>query len=398
MTPMRPRVLFLLTACPIGGSGASVRTRQTFALLQNHAEVHAVALTERPWSGEQLKQAKAKYPIFEYVEYEQTPIETARERLGKLFNPRFLNTNGVRVPAGAAQRILNLASQVDVVWIHTLKVANAFRRFHWDRTLVDVDDFPSGFHRSVLKDLRFGRDWLSRAYLSLTWKRREALLHRRFSQLVVCKESDRHAFPDPSRVRVMPNGMAASTPILDRRPIGSRLGMLGDFEFLPNKDGITWFVREVWAPLRTQAPQAALRLVGKGSREFADRLKDPAIQGCGYVDDLDTELASWSAMIAPTRLGGGTSLKVVEGLARGTPLVATHHGARGCSLVSGQDAFVTDSPQEFADGCHRLLADPALQQSFSHAGRAVFEAHLTWEAIGACFSDLFTSSTQSLRS
>jgi len=83
--------------------------------------------TGRPWTDDQLKQTREAFNLAAYIQYENAPIRTLGERWRKEFDPRDMNTNGVRVPPGEARRVLALIESHDVVWVHTLKLANAFR-------------------------------------------------------------------------------------------------------------------------------------------------------------------------------------------------------------------------------------------------------------------------------
>lgn len=277
-----------------------------------------------------------------------------------------------------------LIEKHDVVWIHTLKLANAFRRFHWARSVMDADDIPSRYHKLAVLHAKTLSTKLWRWRDAFAERRRAALSFQRFSVLTVCKESDRgHCGNDP-RVHVVPNGFPAP-PSCDRssqrgeRPL---LGMIGDFGHLPNAQGLHWFAREVWPLVRARVPDAAVHLVGKSSVEIGREYEALGMRGLGYVNDVGVEMASWAAMIVPTRLGGGSHLKVAEGLARKVPIVTTAHGARGYELESERSALIAETEAGFAEACARLLADPELCERLSAGAGRLFQAKYSWDSIG----------------
>ena len=49
----------------------------------------------------------------------------------------------------------------------------------------------------------------------------------------------------------------------------------------------------------------------------------------GFVEDLRPHLSSAAAIVVPLRLGGGTRLKIVEGMAMSKAIVSTTLGAEG---------------------------------------------------------------------
>jgi glycosyltransferase involved in cell wall biosynthesis len=380
---MGPKILFIGTTCPFGDvSGAGVRTLNLLRLLERIGPVTAVFATGREWSAGQLEQTQGAFDVALVSKYLETPIRTVGDRYRKIFDPEFLNTNGVIVPPADRKRVEELVGKHDVVWIHTLKLANAFRRSHWPHTIIDVDDFPSRFHRSAAGLAPSLKMKLMRHQKAFSWRRHEKNCLQRFDLLAVCKEADRGSFGDPSRVHVVPNGFTVpetTAAVVARR--NDRLGMIGDFNYLPNHDGLRWFMRDAWSQIREQVPGAELRLIGKGSDAIAKTFPGAGVSGLGYVPDVAEETGSWSCMIVPTRLGGGTHLKVAEGLARKVPIVTTSHGSRGYRLVSGEQAFISDDPREFAKACVTLLRDPDARDRMSGAGWDLFNAHYSWDSI-----------------
>lgn len=378
-----PRILFLCTASPFGTSGSGVRTLHLARLMARLGRLRLAVATGRDWTPEQLAQTRAEFDLADYFPYEPAPIGGPVNRVRQIFDPRFLNTNGVRVPPAHAARLQALLDDSDVVWIHTQKLANAFRRFHWPKTIIDVDDYPSRFHASAIPHSPWIVPKLRRMRNAYAWRRREAVWTERFTLAAVCKEADRAAFGASPRVHVVPNGFSAPPESAPRTPSRSapRLGMIGDFTYLPNHNGLRWFVAYCWPEVRRQVPTATLHLIGKASDELARTLGAPGLVGHGYVPDTGVEIATWSAMIVPTRLGGGTHLKVAEGLARRVPLVATSHGTRGYAIESGRHALVADTEPDFVRACVQLLTQPGEGERLAAAGGELFEAKYSWDAI-----------------
>jgi glycosyltransferase involved in cell wall biosynthesis len=378
-----PRILFLCTASPFGTSGSGVRTLHLARLMARLGHLRLVVATGRDWTPAQLAQTRAEFDLADYFTYKIAPIGGPINRFRQIFDSRFLNTNGVCVPPDHASRLQSLLDDSDVVWIHTQKLANAFRRFHWPRTIIDVDDYPSRFHASAIPHSPWLLPKLRRIRNAYAWRRREAVWAERFSILTVCKEADRAHFGAGPRVHVVPNGFAPPPHEHPRQPSANapRLGMIGDFTYLPNHNGLRWFVAECWPEVRRRFPAATLHLIGKASDELARTLAVPGLIGHGYVPDTGIEIATWSAMIVPTRLGGGTHLKVAEGLARRVPLVTTSHGTRGYAIEPGRHALVADTGTDFAAGCVQLLGNAAAGDRLAAAGWDLFVAKYSWDSI-----------------
>lgn len=380
---MTPKILFIGTTCPFGDvSGSGVRTQNLMRLLGRIGNVTAIFATGRDWTEEQHNLTRSTFDVAMVSSYQHTPHIGIVNRFRNVFDPRYLNSSCSTVPEEDRKQVEKWVTEHDLVWIHTLKLANSFRRYHWPSTIMDVDDFPSRFHRSAAVHAPTIKEKLMRRRRAFSWKRHERFCLERFDLLTVCKEADLGAFGDPSRVHVVPNGFQSPgsfTASELRR--ADRLGMIGDFNYLPNHDGLRWFMREVWRHVREQVPAAELRLIGKGSEAIAAEFSGMGLVGMGFVQDVAEEIGTWSCMIVPTRLGGGTHLKVAEGLARRVPIVTTSHGSRGYQLVPGEQAFVTDDPQVYARACVTLLSDSSARTRVSEAGWKLFNDHYSWDSI-----------------
>jgi glycosyltransferase involved in cell wall biosynthesis len=146
---------------------------------------------------------------------------------------------------------------------------------------------------------------------------------------------------------------------------------------MPNEEGIKWFVREVWHKIKRDFPDAQLRLVGRGSQGHLTSL-GPDITGLGWLEDPADEIASWSAMIVPIKVGAGTRVKVAEGFARRCPVVATTIGAFGYDVENGREALLADHADDFASACMLLLRNPGFGEALAERAHKRFLERWTW--------------------
>jgi len=94
----------------------------------------------------------------------------------------------------------------------------------------------------------------------------------------------------------------------------------------------------------------------------------------------------------PLRSGGGTRLKVLEGLSFGVPTISTSIGAEGLDLVPGEHLLIGDDPRSFADAVLRILSDAELRDRLCVAGRAFVEQHYDWRVVEARLEAVLTAS------
>lgn len=105
--------------------------------------------------------------------------------------------------------------------------------------------------------------------------------------------------------------------------------------------GVLWFLEKV-LPL---APGVGVKIIGNIDGAFRARapalLKRHAALFKGRVADLDAVYANASAILLPTTEGHGISIKTIEAMSSGAPLIATPHAFRGMNIDPAQLKNVT---------------------------------------------------------
>jgi glycosyltransferase involved in cell wall biosynthesis len=88
-------------------------------------------------------------------------------------------------------------------------------------------------------------------------------------------------------------------------------------------------------------------------------------------------------------MGGGTRLKVVEGLAMMKPMVSTTLGCEGIDVQDGEHLLIADTAADFATQIVRLFDDAVLAEELARAGRALVERAYSWDAAGERLAELY---------
>lgn len=145
-----------------------------------------------------------------------------------------------------------------------------------------------------------------------------------------------------------------------------------------NVESVVWFLREV-AP---KAPGVAVKIVGNVDAGVRARAPDvyAAHKGwfLGRVEDPGAVYARARLALLPTISGAGLSIKSVEALSSGLPLVATRQALRGMDEEAFRlaDVALADSPDEFA----RALTEAAARAPLGEAARRASAARRYYES------------------
>jgi glycosyltransferase involved in cell wall biosynthesis len=167
----------------------------------------------------------------------------------------------------------------------------------------------------------------------------------------------------------------------------------GLLTYRPNLDAAIHLVDNILPRIRKRHPGVALTIVGGGREADLDALRRPGVTVTGWVRDVRPYVRRASVVVAPLRIGSGTRLKVVEGLAMAKPMVSTTIGCEGIDVNSGEHLLVADSPDEFADAVALLLRDRALGQRLGAAGHRLARDHYSWEGAAENLATLYDSLT-----
>ena len=165
------------------------------------------------------------------------------------------------------------------------------------------------------------------------------------------------------------------------------LVFVGSMDWMPNSDGILYFVEQILPLIRAKRPKCSVAIVGRAPgpaiRALAER--DPLITVTGTVPDVRPYLWGSAVSIVPLRVGGGTRLKIYEAMAARTPVVSTTIGAEGLHVESPRDIRLADTPETFAEACLHLLDDNTERTRLADTGYELVATKFSWDHVTRCF-------------
>jgi polysaccharide biosynthesis protein PslH len=245
------------------------------------------------------------------------------------------------------------------------------------------------------------RNPLWKAVSWLEWKRMagaEQRYLRKANHVITVSNNDRDTFAkflDPEKITVTPTG--ADTEFF--RPtaeaeLPDSLVFTGAMDWLPNEDGISYFINDILPLIRREVPGTTLCIVGRNpSKRLGDLVsKTSSIQLTGWVNDVRPYVAQRAVYIVPLRIGGGTRLKIFEAMSMGKAIVSTSIGAEGLPVEDGRDLLIANNPVTFAQSTIQLLRSPLRRAQIGQAARSLVESKYSWAAVSEQFARVLESS------
>ena len=161
------------------------------------------------------------------------------------------------------------------------------------------------------------------------------------------------------------------------------LVFVGSMDWMPNDDGMHYFIDEIFPLLVARGLNPQVFIVGRtpssALRKKADKIKVVTISGT--VDDVRPYIEKCSVYIVPLRFGGGTRLKILEAFAMKKAVVSTSLGCEGIECSNGEHLIIADSPESFADSVELLLGDADKRRLLAENAYHLIAEKYSWSVI-----------------
>jgi len=212
---------------------------------------------------------------------------------------------------------------------------------------------------------RMGDSGVSSSWFQTTAEREDAAL-RRAHVVVAIQDHERDEFAVRTTRPVITVGHMVDQPpgpLLD--PDGPPSVLLVSSGNPVNLQGLVFFLSDVWPSVCRAIPGAVLRVAGR----LADVVPRccRSVEAMGIVQDDLLLYSSGHVVVNPVLAGTGLSIKTIEALGFGKPVVATPSGARGLGSLT-DSVLVGEDPGSLARNVVTLLLDQNLRRSLGERG------------------------------
>lgn len=378
-------------------TGGRIRTSKLFERLARDHEITWICLRREHETDEQvalMRACCARVEAFPFRDPEKFTPAFYADLARNLLSPHPYTVARYRHPALRARIAALLAEErFDLLICDFL---------HPALNVMGLPFSPQVLFQHNVESVIFERHWRTqphparRAYLYLQWRkllRFEGQAARWFDHNIMVSEADRQTMArlyGAENASAIPTGVDADyyRPAAGEGP-DNELVFTGAMDWLPNVDGIGWFVREVLPRVRREVA-ARLVVVGRNPLPEVQALAaaNPDVVVTGTVDDVRPYVDRARAYVVPLRIGGGTRMKIFEAMAMAKPVVSTRLGAEGLPVTDGRNIVLADEPEELARQIVALLRDPMRRRQLGSAGRQLVTQHFTWDVVARRFTEI----------
>ena len=165
-------------------------------------------------------------------------------------------------------------------------------------------------------------------------------------------------------------------------PIKKIIFHLGAMDWLPNQEGIHWFLKEVWPVIKSKYPDVYFHFAGKKMPEEFKAYQDERCKVEEFVPDSIAYMQQGTLMIVPLFSGSGMRVKIVEGMALGKAIVSTSVGVEGIPAMHRENCMIANTKEEFIASIEELFTNETLHISIGMEARKTAEREFDNQIIG----------------
>lgn len=140
---------------------------------------------------------------------------------------------------------------------------------------------------------------------------------------------------------------------------------LGALDWMPNQEGLIWFLENVWQEISQKFNQYKFYIAGRNApKSFVKLIKNYRnVEYLGEVDNAKDFINSKTVMIVPLLSGSGMRIKIIEGMALGKIIISTKVGTEGIATTHKENIIIADNGQDFINEIENLLTN---KQDYCH--------------------------------
>jgi polysaccharide biosynthesis protein PslH len=136
------------------------------------------------------------------------------------------------------------------------------------------------------------------------------------------------------------------------------LCFIGALDWMPNLDGLYWFLDNVWGEVIEKYPDAEFHIAGRHTPPELLTLRKKGVVVHGEVEDSKAFIIKYGAMVVPLFSGSGMRVKIIEGMALSKCIISTSIGMEGINVAHKHEILVANTKEEFVRVIDDIFAHP----------------------------------------
>lgn len=146
-----------------------------------------------------------------------------------------------------------------------------------------------------------------------------------------------------------------------------------------------WFIEKVM-PLLSDT-DVKIQIVGANPDKSLFKYESDRVEIVGFAEHVEDYLAQGMCLVAPLVLGAGVKIKVIEAMSAGLPVLTNKIGIEGIPAEDKKDFFYCETPEQYAEVIHDILAKKYDLKEISDNSKAFIEDYFNYEKSAKQFAE-----------
>lgn len=149
---------------------------------------------------------------------------------------------------------------------------------------------------------------------------------------------------------------------------------IGSMNWMPNEEGIRWFIDEVLPKTVEKVPDFTYHLAGRNMPEWLTAMKNPHVDVIGEVPDAKAFVAENDVAIVPLLAGSGIRIKIIESMAMGKTVITTRVGAEGILYDEEVNLIIAENKAKMVEAIRSINENPQIAVRIGQEARKLVES------------------------
>ncbi len=204
-----------------------------------------------------------------------------------------------------------------------------------------------------------------------SWKKYDLLLPITMKDAEVV-----HKMKLPNDMLVAPFGIDVDQIMVNPSVEKWNVYHLGAMDWIPNREGVQWFIESVWPKVHRAMPRLEFFFAGRHMPDYMKSFEGNGVHCLDEVPSAEEFIADKKILVVPLWSGSGIRVKILEAMAAGKIVITTANGIKGISANHGVHYLLANRPEDFLRNLKWCLENKAeAQQVADNARKLVAEKY-----------------------
>lgn len=159
------------------------------------------------------------------------------------------------------------------------------------------------------------------------------------------------------------------------------LSFIGSLDWMPNLEGLEWFLTKVMPLVRKRFPAVKFHIAGRNMSQDLLQYKAKNVVIHGEVESSTAFLNEHSVMIVPLFSGSGMRAKILEAMALGKAIITTPLGLEGIDAIDSEEVLIAQTEEAFMNQIAYAIEDANRLKKMGKNARLFIEQQYGYKAV-----------------